>query len=234
MAAGECLHAVFEHADFADASSWPAAVDAALRAHPLDLDAAGLERARKALHRMLHDVLNTPLRPGFRMAEVTRERRRAEMEFHLPAAGLGASDLAVFMREHGYPTPGWSFTTLQGYLHGFIDLVFEHDGRYYIVDWKGNHLGSTAVAYAASPVARAMAQHGYHLQYLLYAVAVHRLLQQRLPDYDYERHFGGVMYLFVRGVRPGWTGAGVHEDRPPRETIERLSALLDCARKEAA
>ena len=82
-------------------------------------------------------------------------------------------------------------------------------------------------------LARAMAQHGYHLQYLLYAVAVHRLLQQRLPDYDYERHFGGVMYLFVRGVRPGWSGAGVHADRPPRETIERLSALLDGARKDA-
>jgi len=84
-----------------------------------------------------------------------------------------------------------------------------------------------------------MAEHGYHLQYLLYAVALHRYLGQRLPDYGYERHFGGALYLFVRGVRPGWatsdgTPTGIYRDRPPRQLIEQLSALLGTARPVGA
>ena len=79
-----------------------------------------------------------------------------------------------------------------------------------------------------------MASNGYHLQYLLYTVAVHRYLQQRLPDYDYEQHVGGVLYLFVRGVRPDWLDdqgqpCGVYAHRPTRQTVEALSALMDSA-----
>jgi exodeoxyribonuclease V beta subunit len=116
-------------------------------------------------------------------------------------------------------------------LKGFIDLVFEHQGRYFILDWKSNHLGYTAADYAGASLTRAMDAHGYHLQYLLYALALDRYLQLRLPNYRYHTHFGGVLYLFVRGVRPTWLSAGnaapgVFFHRPTVATIHALNQLL--------
>jgi exodeoxyribonuclease V beta subunit len=159
-------------------------------------------------------------------------RRLIELEFSLPSHRLSATQLAAALREHGYAVPPLAFGTLEGYLRGFIDLVFEHEGRFHILDWKSNHLGDTPAHYGQAPIAIAMAEHGYHLQYLLYAVAVHRYLQQRLPGYSYDKHFGDVMYLFVRGVRPGWVNAdgsasGVYAHRPTLQAIEHLSALLE-------
>ncbi|MGK2900060.1 MAG: 3'-5' exonuclease, partial [Burkholderiaceae bacterium] len=238
--AGTCLHAVFERADFTDPASWPAAISAALReqppAPPAGATAALLPRM---LTRMLDDVLHTRLPGGMALAELPRSRRLVELEFNLPATHLTANALAALLREHGYPVAPLSFGVLEGYLRGFIDLVFEHDGRFHLLDWKSNHLGDTPADYGPGPVARAMAEHGYHLQYLLYAVALHRYLGQRLPDYGYERHFGGALYLFVRGVRPGWatsdgTPTGIYRDRPPRQLIEQLSALLGTARPVGA
>ena len=237
--AGECIHAVFERVDFADRAGWPAAVAAALRLRPQTLQGAdAAARLPKMLARMLADVLHTKLPAGGTLAAVARDRRLVELEFHLPAGHLVAGRLAAVLRDHGYPVPGLSFATLEGYLRGFIDLVFEHDGRFFVLDWKSNHLGDTAADYGPGPIARAMDEHGYHLQYLLYTVALHRYLQQRLPGYRYDEHFGGVLYLFVRGVRPHWTGpdgtpAGIFAHRPALETVERLSSLLDPTRELA-
>jgi len=230
--AGDCMHATFERVDFTDPTTWPAAIASALREQPQSqLGPEVAANLPRMLTRMLGDVLTTRLPAGMALCEVPLARRLVELEFNLPAACLTAGALAGLLREYGYPVPALSFGVLEGFLRGYIDLVFEQDGRYYILDWKSNHLGQVPAAYAAPPVAREMEEHGYHLQYLLYAVALHRYLARRLPDYRYDDHFGGAIYLFVRGVRPGWTGAdgqatGVHFDRPPRPLIERLSALF--------
>jgi exodeoxyribonuclease V beta subunit len=231
--AGECMHAVFERIDFRQPEGWPAAVEAALRMRPQTtsgLDAAA--RLPTMLARMLDDVLHTPLPGGYRLADVPRERRLVELEFSLPSRHLRAGSLAAALRDNGYPVPPLSFGTLEGYLRGFIDLVFEHAGRFHVLDWKSNHLGDTPAHYGPAPMARAMNEHGYHLQALLYTVAVHRYLQRRLPDYRYDEHFGSVMYLFVRGVRPAWTTAdgapaGVHAHRPGLQVVEQISALME-------
>lgn len=241
--AGECMHTVFEHADFTDAQTWPAAIDAGLRLHPQSLrpgqingDAATLLPAM--LGRMLGDVLHTPLPAGFTLAQVPLRRRLVELEFSLPSRHLAAGDLAAAMREHGYPVPALEFGALEGYLRGFIDLVFEHDGRFYVLDWKSNHLGDGPDPYGQAHLSAAMTGNGYHLQYLLYTVAVHRYLQQRMAGYQYDRHFGGVLYLFVRGVRPDWRDAagaatGVYAHKPSLDMVERLSALLEPLRQPA-
>jgi exodeoxyribonuclease V beta subunit len=237
--AGECMHAVFERIDFTQPEGWPAAVEAALRMRPQtapDADAAA--RLPKMLAHMLDDVLHTPLPGGFRLADVPRGRRLVELEFSLPSKHLRAASLAAVLRDNGYPAPPLGFGTLEGYLRGFIDLVFEHAGRFHILDWKSNHLGDTRAHYGSAPMARAMDEHGYHLQALLYTVAVHRYLQQRLPNYRYDEHFGGVMYLFVRGVRPGWTTAdgapaGVHAHRPALQVVAQISALMEPMREPA-
>ena len=245
-AAGDCVHALFERIDFGAPAAWPQAVADTLRLHGPALplppgahdahDVRGAALRERMLLRMLHDVLHTALPVGtgrpLRLADVTPARRLNELEFHLPSHALDATRLNATLAALGQSVPKLAFRTLRGYLKGFIDLVFEHDGRYFVLDWKSNHLGDTPADYAAPAVEAAMAAHGYHLQALLYGVALDRMLRSRLPDYDPARHFGGAIYLFVRGVRPGWADAqgmptGVHFARPAPEAIARASALFD-------
>jgi len=118
------------------------------------------------------------------------------------------------------------FLPLRGLLTGAIDLVARHDGRWYLLDYKSNHIGDSVDDYALSPMTHAMTAHHYVLQYHLYLVALHRFLRARQPAYDYDRHVGGVGYLFVRGLDVTHPGAGVFVDRPPRARIEVLDVLL--------
>jgi exodeoxyribonuclease V beta subunit len=118
------------------------------------------------------------------------------------------------------------FLPLRGLLTGAIDLVARHDGRWYLLDYKSNHLGDSVDDYAMPPMTHAMTSHHYVLQYHLYLVALHRFLRARQPAYDYDEHVGGIAYLFVRGLDAAHPGAGVFVDRPPRARIEALDAAL--------
>ena len=113
---------------------------------------------------------------------------------------------------------------LNGMLKGFIDLIVEHEGRYYVIDYKSNHLGADDAAYTAAAMAQEILAHRYELQYVLYLLALHRMLKLRLPDYDYDRHVGGALYLFLRGSQS--PGRGVHAERPSRALIEALDRLF--------
>jgi exodeoxyribonuclease V beta subunit len=230
-AAGECLHTLFEHADFTDPATWPAAAARALHLHPLPPDPDAQRHPRQLL-RLLQDVLHTPLQPGLQLGQVPPARRLVEWEFNLPVARLTPSALAAVLARHGWALAVPGFVPLAGYLRGFVDLAFEHGGRWWVVDWKSNHLGDAPADYAGPALARAMDVHGYGLQALLYALALHRHLRRRLPGYDPARDLGGAMMLFVRGVRPGWADAagrpcGVAHLQPGAALLDDLSALLD-------
>ncbi|KXS53231.1 MAG: exodeoxyribonuclease V beta subunit, partial [Marinobacter sp. T13-3] len=103
--------------------------------------------------------------------------------------------------------------------------VFEHNGQYYVLDYKSNALGESDSAYTDQAMGEAILDKRYDLQYVLYLLALHRLLKARLPDYDYDRHVGGAVYLFLRGIEAPGNGAFV--DKPPRTLIEQLDALFD-------
>jgi hypothetical protein len=117
--------------------------------------------------------------------------------------------------------PALATATLNGMRKGFIDLVFEHDGRYFVADYKSNWLGPDAAAYTTDAMRDAILHARYELQYVLYLLALHRLLKARLPDYDYDRHVGGAVYLFLRGsgAEPGCT-----EPRRADQALDRLLA----------
>ena len=103
----------------------------------------------------------------------------------------------------------------------------EHEGRWYIIDYKSNWLGADPADYAPAALRRATFASGYPLQYLIYLVALHRHLGVRLPDYDYERHVGGVFYLYLRGIEPAaGMRRGVYFDRPPRACIQALDGCF--------
>jgi exodeoxyribonuclease V beta subunit len=233
--AGDALHEILEHVDFAEVDS-PVArpvIERALTRH--SIETSWTATVAEALAR----VLATPLQGKLRLADVRRSSRLAELEFAFPVQTGGrpisATDLALAFQsdatglDRDYLTrlAQLEFTPLRGFLRGFIDLVFEADGRYYVVDYKSNYLGASASDYGRARMARAMSEHHYYLQYHLYSLAVHRFLSSRIPDYDYERDFGGVFYLFLRGMDPSHpTGSGVFPDRPPLERLRALSALF--------
>jgi exodeoxyribonuclease V beta subunit len=232
--AGDCLHAIFERIDFADAGGWRDAIAIALARHPQGTTASsGSEVAAHAgmAARMLADVLATKLADDIVLGGVGANARLTELEFCLPLPRLSASGLHARLVAMGYDLPRFALRELEGYLKGFIDLVFQHRGRYYVLDWKSNHLGYACGDYGPQALRAAMAEHGYHLQYLLYALALDRYLRRRVPGYRYDKHFGGVLYVFVRGVRPDWrnadgTPAGVFHHRPAAKTIATLDALF--------
>lgn len=155
------------------------------------------------------------------LAALDRHTAWAEMAFTLPVHALGADRLDALIRQHVLPGQARSPLQplqLEGMLIGFMDLVLEHQGRYFVLDYKSNRLPT----YTPEALAAAILEHRYDVQYTLYTLALHRLLQSRLPDYDYDLHVGGAMYLFLRGIDQ--PGAGVFVDRPPRALIEALDA----------
>jgi len=119
-----------------------------------------------------------------------------------------------------------SFSSWSGFLRGFMDLVYVHKGRLYGLDYKSNYLGDTYDDYHPGALQSAMEEHHYLLQALLYAVAIHRYGQARILGYDFERHFGGMHYLFVRGMHPERPGRGVYFMRPSKDFLEGLSDVL--------
>ena len=116
--------------------------------------------------------------------------------------------------------------TLKGYLTGFVDLVCRHQGKYYVIDYKSNYLGDYLYDYNRENIRAAMEDHNYGLQYWIYTLVLQRFLQGVFPDYSYEEHFGGVFYLFARGMRADYPGNGIFFDRPQLSVLESLQKVL--------
>ncbi|MFP4039013.1 MAG: exodeoxyribonuclease V subunit beta [Desulfosudaceae bacterium] len=239
---GLSIHFIFEQLDFTrdDAKNTRRLVQAALRRY-------GLEKRRTAdgtwtgvVSRMVERVRRAPLLPGhpeFRLEMVPPERMIAEMGFYYPVNYLTVNDLIAVFKRAGAAgevrVPDYfdrlgrlNFNPAHGYMRGFIDLIFCFDNKYYLLDWKTNHLGNSGSCYGPERLTRVMSEHHYCLQYYIYTLALHRYLAARLPDYDYQTHFGGVFYLFVRGVRQDRPGQGIYFDRPARSLIEALDGVL--------
>jgi hypothetical protein len=126
-----------------------------------------------------------------------------------------------------YRFPRLTFDPVKGFLRGFMDLVFRHDGKYYLIDWKSNHLGNSVIDYHQAALSRAMVENHYILQYHLYTVALHQYLMHRLEGYSYDEHFGGVFYVFLRGVDPEvGPEYGIFRARPDGEKIVQLTGML--------
>jgi exodeoxyribonuclease V beta subunit len=122
---------------------------------------------------------------------------------------------------------GLAFLPLRGFVKGFIDLIVEHEGRFYVLDYKTNFVGETYDEYGGTALADVMATDHYFIQYHLYALALVRWLRLRLADFAYERHFGGIFYLFVRGMAPQFGArCGVFFHRPSEDAIEAWSSTL--------
>ncbi|MHC4879534.1 MAG: UvrD-helicase domain-containing protein [Planctomycetota bacterium] len=145
----------------------------------------------------------------------------------LESSSSGDDRLDSLLREYASRIQLMTAPPVRGFLAGFIDLVVEHDGRWFLLDYKTNQLGPTAADYSTAALQDAMIEHDYLLQMLLYCVALQRHLQRRKPDFDWDRDFGGVVYLFVRGLAENAPpGSGLFFARPQAALIQRLSNIL--------
>jgi len=234
---GHFLHELFENLDF------PAAGGESLQTQVRELLerygrlASGREVSEgtdwsPVVVELVQRVLATPLDESgrLRLGDIGMEDRLTELEFHFPHQALEPELLQEALApypQYAASARGLAFEPRRGLMRGFIDLAFRHQGRFYVLDYKSNLLGRRLQDYGRTGMQQAVREHRYDLQYLIYTLALHRFLGTRLPDYDYQQHFGGVYYLFLRGMHPD-RGAeyGVWRDRPELELIQRLDQLF--------
>lgn len=222
---GTLLHSLFETIDFEHAKGESLAQHIAALLTQEGFDEGWAPVLQQQVEAVLDTSLETGLGDPVRLRDLAPERKQVELEFFLPMGRVTAPALTALCQLHDPLSRGGKplgFATVQGMLKGFIDLVFEWQGRWYLLDYKSNHLGMSPADYGRPALERAMREHRYDLQYQLYSLALHRLLALRLPGYDFDRHFGGVFYLFLRGMPQG----GIFHARPSRELVLGLDELF--------
>ncbi|MEQ1632476.1 MAG: exodeoxyribonuclease V subunit beta [Planctomycetota bacterium] len=242
-AAGTCLHELLEHADLkSDDHDLLPLVRSTLREHGLENPAAHRAPidAVAETAAMLRTLRTTVLADfGFCLQDLSPTNRAAEWRFQARADRLVPNDLADLFATHANaPLQAYadrlrtlSPRAIDGYLTGSLDLLAEHDGRYFVFDWKSNWLGDHDTDYGCDALLLDVQQNDYVLQYHLYVLAVHRHLRARLMDYDYDTHIGGACYVYLRGLGDGSGSTGVFCDRPPRALVHALDAWLDGGRR---
>jgi exodeoxyribonuclease V beta subunit len=238
--AGTVLHEIYENLDFIKpVEEQMDVIETSLKKYGFD------QNHQASAMQLMQQSLQAELAEGLALNQLSNDKRLNEMEFYLPLERLQIENLKQILFQH-LPKDGanWQqirdavdglyFEEVEGYLKGFIDLIFEHDGKYYVADYKSNSLAD----YQQDSLFDAMSHSHYYLQYLLYCVALHRYLEQRIPDYSWETHIGGVYYLFVRGMSPTeksatkyggvprQSSAGLFFHKPSLELIEALDGLF--------
>lgn len=221
---GTFLHSLFEGIDFTQP------LDDVWIAEQLAAQGFGDEWL-PVLTQWLQAILQAPLNDsGVSLNQLTPQEKQVELEFYLPIeSDLQAAHLDKMVREYdplSAGCPPLNFKQVRGMLKGFIDLVFRWEGRYYLLDYKSNWLGEDSSAYTQQAMAAAMQSHRYDLQYQLYTLALHRYLRHRIPDYDYQTHFGGVIYLFLRGIESNGSTQGIFSTLPDAQLIAKMDALF--------
>lgn len=225
---GNLLHFLLENINFSEDSRWEKWLTETVRRFVPGQQ----ETYAPMLRQLLEHVLHTDITVGaqtFPLSAVIWHKRIPEFEFDFPVSaffpdmlnGLSDDRASVVVRrfqEHGNHE-------LEGIMNGKMDLFFEHEGKYYILDWKSNYLGDSPADYTPAALSAAMNENNYHLQYLIYTLAAKKYLESRLYSFNYEKQFGGVIYCFVRGIRKGQS-TGIFTSKPPLSKILQLENSL--------
>ncbi|WP_069657996.1 exodeoxyribonuclease V subunit beta [Arcticibacter eurypsychrophilus] len=220
---GNMLHHLFETINFMDPDKWMGKIESSLKRFAPRQESMFADR----LLNMVEHVMQTRIvidATSFTLLGVAYNKRIHELEFDFTVPLFNPFSLKYLSTEEiRIDVNGPS--SMEGVMNGKIDLFFEWEGRYYVLDWKSNFLGDKLEDYTQENMALAMNENNYHLQYLLYTLAVKKYLQSRLPGFDYERDFGGVIYMFLRGIRKD-SSNGVYVQKPSEETILSLENVL--------
>ncbi len=234
---GDAVHHVFELAQ--PGPVWAAQrqlLHRQLAAQAIKTAGMTWDEALERVGRMIDRANHADLGDGLRLGEITAEQRIVEFEFQFPVQQVSLARLRQLCAAHGEADvipASLDTTTLNGMLTGFADLIIEWGGRFHVLDYKTNWLGARLGDYQGTSLDSAMAEHHYPLQALLYTVALHRYLGQRMDGYTAEQHLGESWYLFVRalGLAPQ---LGVWRHRWPVALIEALDDAFAGTQQAAA
>lgn len=233
--AGIFFHDLFEHLDFLskDSDHPNKLITEKLRAHGFGI------RWQAPISTMLQKVLAAPLTSDpvpLTLSGVKPQDRINEMEFYFPLNPITPQKLKKIFEDHrdadilaNFPRriEKLSFSLAKGFMKGYIDLIIHAKGRYFLVDWKSNFLGSRREDYGQTALIQTMNEDFYILQYHLYTLALHQYLQMRVPGYRYDSDFGGVIYIFIRGVDSDQgSDFGIYKDLPTPDIIRALGSTL--------
>lgn len=236
---GNLLHDIFEWSDFTNPDEWEKRVEQSLgRFYPKALaNEETKELYLEKLTQLMHHVLNGKIvvnGESIKLSTVARNKMIAELEFNFPVEQeMEQYRFNYVLDKNDSRTVNVVGKGVKGLMNGLIDLFFEYNGKYYILDWKSNYLGDQLDHYSPEPLVGedidrltlAMNESNYHLQYLLYTVAVDKYLNSRLPDYDFEKHFGGIIYVFLRGARQGQE-SGFYVNQVSKEERDKIKGIL--------
>ena len=223
---GNLLHDIFEYIDYTDNSKWKEIIQmVVVRYLPAQKEN---QLFLGCLFKLIEHTLQANIQIGhesFQLSNLNRENRKNEFEFNFGIPNnFSISDLENILEDETRKIQT-SYKNVKGMMTGFIDLFFEHEGKYYILDWKSNFLGDHIDHYNQENLLNGMNESNYHLQYLIYALALEKYLKSKLSNFDFEKQFGGVIYLFLRGNREGETH-GVYTQKVTQNELDRLKGIL--------
>ncbi|WP_435237280.1 exodeoxyribonuclease V subunit beta [Psychromonas sp. PT13] len=225
---GTFLHELFEIIDFqtTDRDSLRELIEAQLMHHFYDEPELWADVLTDWVMQILAQELVSD--SGVKLSALAPDKTKVEMQFFINMKQIHAWQVNKLLQRYDRLSAragDLQFQTVQGFLKGFIDLTFEMNGQYYVLDYKSNYLGDTLEDYNQANIEQAMIEHRYDFQYQLYTLALHRLLKSRIPDYDYDTHIGGVFYTFLRGMQ-GDNEYGVYFNKPDFALIDGLDKLF--------
>lgn len=242
--AGICWHAILEEIPFsANENEIIRLTRRMLKMHGLaDEDEEKFlkdtETVSDMVYKTLHRRMMAPDNRLFSLSETDPAARFSEWEFHFPslAARPWTTSIKAVLEKHWAgdeekqsfirAMANWNRPIPEGFIKGYLDLVFRHDGYYYVVDWKSNQLRRDVANFGARGITAEMADAGYLFQYMLYAVVLHQFLKETLREsYSWERNFGGIQYFFLRGIAAGGE-APVFSDRPSEALLDEMAAVF--------
>lgn len=223
---GNCLHKILEYLDprYDDnaRSKWTDTFTKQMQSHAIsDVDP-------ELMVPWFRDIVDAPLPDGAKLSNLKFNARVRELEFHLSLKDerIDGDALVKRLHESGIQVPQIHKTQAIRYLKGFIDLVYEHQGQFYVADYKSNYLGDGLQHYTDQAMKDSMTHSGYWLQAALYLVALHRYLKVRLPGYDIGKHLGGACYMYLRGMQAKSDQTGIVYWRPDPQLVLDLDAIL--------
>ena len=225
---GNFAHDILENISFQDQSRWETVIKKnAQKALGWAHQITATQETELGLYiQWFEHICKDNIKAGYKTFQLHDiQHKISELEFYFDYKKIQIHVLKKVLKQ-SFEIEWKSDMAIEGLMNGFIDLVFEHKGKYYILDWKTNFLGNNLEAYQTENLEQAMSNNNYHLQYMIYTVALCRYLKTKIKNFDYDTHFGGVLYMFVRGIRQEQSN-GIYFNRLTKNEHKLLERVLN-------
>ncbi|MFH1727963.1 MAG: exodeoxyribonuclease V subunit beta [Pseudomonadota bacterium] len=225
--AGNFMHDIFENIDYSEIVEEKINTFAEMKLKAYNFDVKWV----KIISKMIINVLSCQLsykHEDLLLKHIKKEDKINELEFYFKAEDVNPHKFNAIFKKHETMINEIGFSQYEGFFTGFIDLIFRHNNKYYLLDWKSNYLGNELIDYNQASLTKCMIENNYLYQCDLYAYALHKYLGIRIKDYDYAKDFGGCFYMFLRGIdKDVGPDFGVFEHKPSLVLINELDNIFN-------